>query len=252
MVANEDGKGLSGARNTAVRYVQADVVAFLDDDATAEPDWLERLLAAYGDEDVVAVGGAVMARWEDGDRPAWFPEEFDWVVGCSYRGLPVVRTPVRNLIGCNMSFRVSDLLAIGGFDESLGRQGGDGAGCEETELCIRAARQRDGARIIYEPAARVWHHVPRERATWSYFATRARAEGRSKARVAALVGTDDALRAERAYVRRTLPAAVLRGLGRAARLDRSGAAQAGSVIAGLAMVGDSYLRAQRRDRRANR
>ncbi|MCU1352427.1 MAG: glycosyl transferase family 2 [Acidimicrobiales bacterium] len=250
VLANEDGRGLSGARNTAVRHAEGDILAFLDDDAAAEPDWLERVLAAYDDAAVVAVGGAVLARWDDGDRPSWFPEEFDWVVGCSYRGLPEVRSPVRNLIGCNMSFRLDVLRAIGGFDESLGRQGADGAGCEETELCIRAVRQRDGARIIYEPAARVWHRVPAERASWSYFSKRTRAEGRSKAHVAGLVGTGDGLASERSYVARTLPSAVARGIGQAVRLDRTGAARAGSVVAGLALVGSEYVRARTRSRRS--
>ncbi|MCU1455868.1 MAG: putative glycosyl transferase [Acidimicrobiales bacterium] len=252
VIANEDAKGLSGARNTAVRHADADILAFIDDDATAEPDWLERLLAAYDDPSVVAVGGAVLAHWDLGDRPAWFPEEFDWVVGCSYRGLPEVRTPVRNLIGCNMSFRTDVLRSVGGFDEGLGRQGANGAGCEETELCIRVSRERADARIIYEPAARVWHRVPSERSTWAYFSKRTRAEGRSKAHVAELVGTDDGLSSERSYVVRTLPAAVARGLGQAARLDGTGARRAGSVVAGLSMVGWEYARARANGRAGSR
>ena len=99
-------RGLSGARNTGVGAARGSVVAFLDDDARADRGWLERLLAPYDDPSVVGVGGRVDADWPHG-RPRWFPREFDWVVGCSYDGLPTRTQPVRNMIGANMSLRGS-------------------------------------------------------------------------------------------------------------------------------------------------
>ena len=107
--------GLAGCRNTGARAAIGSVVAFIDDDAVAESDWLERLAEAYTDENVVAVGGAVIPRWSE-SRPAWFPPEFDWVVGCTYRGLPEQRAPVRNLIGANMSFRREVFDRVGRLD----------------------------------------------------------------------------------------------------------------------------------------
>src|SRR4051794_5862320 len=47
--ANTGERGLSGARNTGVRAARGEVIAFLDDDAVAAPDWLQRLLEPYGD-----------------------------------------------------------------------------------------------------------------------------------------------------------------------------------------------------------
>jgi cellulose synthase/poly-beta-1,6-N-acetylglucosamine synthase-like glycosyltransferase len=138
-IPNSGPRDLSPARNTGVRCATGDIVAFLDDDACARPDWLARMLAHYADSTVVAVGGRIVPVWPQG-RPRWFPEEFDWVVGCSYRGQPEQIAVVRNLIGCNMSFRRALLDQVGGFRETLGRDGADARGCEETELCIRAAR----------------------------------------------------------------------------------------------------------------
>jgi glycosyltransferase involved in cell wall biosynthesis len=244
VLENEGPKGLSGARNTAVAAALGDVVAFIDDDAHADIDWVERLLDAYRSDAVLAVGGAVLPSWETA-RPTWMAEEFDWVVGCTYRGLPEVRSPVRNLIGANMSFRRDVLLALDGFDSALGRQGDDGAGCEETELCIRALQRHAGGQIVFEPAARVWHRVPAERATWAYFVKRCRAEGRSKAGVAARTGADQATASERAHLTRTLPAAVARNVVRTAHLDRDGLAGAASIVAGTALVGVEYLRGRR-------
>ena len=127
-------------------------MAFLDDDAEAAPDWLERLLALYDDPDVLAVGGRVEPVWETG-RPGYFGEELDWIVGCSHRGMPKVASEVRNVIGANMSFRLEVLRQVGGFNVSLGRQGTKPLGCEETEICIRSKMGSPRSRIVYEPAA---------------------------------------------------------------------------------------------------
>jgi glycosyltransferase involved in cell wall biosynthesis len=134
--------GLDFARNRALREATGEVVAFLDDDAAAEPEWTDRLLAPYDDPRVVGVGGLVRPRWST-RRPVWFPPEFDWVVGCSYQGLPEQAAPVRNFIGANMSFRRTELLAVGGFLDSLGRVSDrPTAGCEETDLCLRITARR--------------------------------------------------------------------------------------------------------------
>ena len=60
---NEGARGLSDARNTGMRLCTKDIIAFLDDDATAEADWLERLVRHYGDPDILAVGGGIVPAW---------------------------------------------------------------------------------------------------------------------------------------------------------------------------------------------
>jgi GT2 family glycosyltransferase len=214
VISNKFERGLSGARNTGIEQSAGDVVVFLDDDARAQPEWLETLLASYDDESVLGVGGAVLADWSSPGRPAWLPEEFLWVVGCSYRGQPEVKAEVRNPIGANMSFRRSALDLAGLFDSSVGRTfiSSRPLGCEETEFSIRLRRLSPGARIIYEPQAVVYHHVDQSRATWRYFLGRCHAEGCSKARVSRLSGASAALSSERSYVTHTITRAVRREL----------------------------------------
>ena len=72
VVANSNERGLSGARNTGVELTDADVVVFLDDDAAAQPGWLEGLARHYADPDVLGVGGRIDPWWAT-ERPAWWP-----------------------------------------------------------------------------------------------------------------------------------------------------------------------------------
>jgi GT2 family glycosyltransferase len=240
VVENTASRGLSGARNSGIAVATSEVIAFLDDDAHAAPDWVEQLVAHYCDPLIVGVGGAIKPMWV-GRRPRWFPHEFDWVVGCSYRGIGDQEMPVRNLIGANMSFRRSTFEGVGGFREGLGREGQNTAGCEETELCIRAARRYPAKRLLYVPAARVYHQVPVSRASWRYFRRRCFGEGRAKALVARSVGKRDALASERGYATRTLPRGVYHELREALCGDLSGITRVAVMIVGLTITTAGYI-----------
>lgn len=237
---NGEQRGLSGARNSGLRLATADIVAFMDDDAMANPDWLERLVAAYEDPAVGGAGGAIDPIWET-KRPSWWPVEFDWVVGCTYRGMPEGRAVVRNMIGCNMSFRRDLLHELGGFVHGIGRIGTRPLGAEETELSIRLGRRWPDRTIVYEPAAGVRHRVPASRSNFRYFRARCYAEGLSKAAVAKLVGAGHALATERRYAVRTLGGGVLNELGRAIRGDRAALGRAGAIVAGLLITTAGYV-----------
>ena len=242
VIENTGPQGLSGARNSGVDAASGEIVAFLDDDAVADDRWLEELAGVFTDPAVVGAGGVAEPRWEQGEAPAWLPEEFYWTIGCSYRGLPTGTAPIRNPIGATMCFRRSVLERIDGFTDGIGRVGTTPLGCEETELSIRARRSHPGAVLMHVPAAFVKHAVTAERLTWGYFRKRCWAEGLSKALVSGEVGSGEALSSEWTYTLRTLPGGVARGLADALRGDAAGLQRAGAIIAGLALTAAGYLR----------
>ena len=99
------------ARNVGIAASSSDVVAFLDDDATADPaGWLrpDRGVRRRSRSSLGA-GGPVLPHW--GAERRWMPDELLWVVGCTYAGHRQDAGPIRNPIGCNMAFRRRELTA---------------------------------------------------------------------------------------------------------------------------------------------
>jgi GT2 family glycosyltransferase len=259
VIENAEGRGLSGGKNTGAARAAGDVIAYLDDDAVADAGWLETFAKAYEDLKVMGVGGRTLSMWpgapssrdllddpasvtellldasmhEAGTRPRWFPEEFDWTVGGTYRGM--VAGPVRNVLGGNASFRREVFDIAGGFHTGIGRTHHKDRplGCEETEFCIRLRQRHPETVLIYDDRAVIWHRVPELRAHLRYFRRRCYAEGLSKALVAQAVGASDGLSNERAHALKTLPKGAFRGVGDTFHGDLAGLGRAGAIILGL-------------------
>ena len=240
VVANKYDGRLGSARNTAVEFASAEVIAFLDDDAAAATDWLERLIAPYVDERVGAVGGAPLPVFEV-ERPRWFPHEFDWVFGCAYRGLPLKRASVPHLIGANMSARYSALREIDGFHSD---------DHDDMDMCHRIAFLQ--YKVLYEPLAVVHHSVPESRTTWHYFWRRCYFVNQGK--VAAFANMQGAahLGAELGFVTRTLTTSVPAETRNVIRGDLYGFARVGVMIAGIALAGCGHLSGKMRLQRSRR
>lgn len=241
LIENHEPRGLSGARNSGISCSQGSLIAFLDDDAIAEPDWIERLGHCCQDPLVLGAGGVVEPLWV-GKQPPWFPEEFYWVVGCTYQHLPDRPIAVRNPYGGCTCIRREVFAVVGGFRNGLGRIGNHPMGGEETELCIRATQHWPQRFFLCDPQARIHHHISASRATWHYFIARCYAEGLSKAAISSFVGAKKSLVSERAYTLLTLPRGVLHGMTDCVlHLDPSGLQRAAAIITGLSVTTFGYL-----------
>jgi glycosyltransferase involved in cell wall biosynthesis len=192
--------GLSSARNMGIRNCDSEIVAFIDDDAFADPQWLSRLVSNFSHPQVIGVGGRILPVWPS-KNPDWFPEELYWIVGCSYKGLPTKKAPIRNPIGCNMAFRRLIFEEVGYFSTCVGRVGNVLMGHEDTEFGIRLISKLPNKIVIYDPQAIVYHKVSTNRVNLSYVLKRSYSEGFSKAFVSDSNKNKAALGTERRYLR---------------------------------------------------
>jgi cellulose synthase/poly-beta-1,6-N-acetylglucosamine synthase-like glycosyltransferase len=208
VIATSNSSGLSNARNVGVRATSGDIVAFIDDDAEADTNWLSAMVPNFENPTVFGVGGMAQPKWED-KRPLWFPEELDWIVGCTYQGFPKTRRSVRNPIGCNMAFRRSAFERVGLFNPGLGRVGRILRASEEAEFSIRLLNTIPQSRIVYDPTSVVYHKVMNSRTSVFYLLRRAFYEGISKRMLQSHHSEEkDLLSVEREYLNFLLKTAI--------------------------------------------
>lgn len=234
VLENRYERGVSGARNTGAMSCETPLVAWLDDDVVARPGWLAALLEPFTDPAVVGTGGAVLPRWSVG-RPAWYSDEFLWVVGVTDPSQPAHPVPVRNVWSETMAVRRVAFLAAGGFRLGFGKVGSRSCP-EDTDLCIRMGRL---GQWLFVPGSRVEHAVPPERSTVGYFLRRCYLEGRGKVAMARLQRAGSDLSDERAFLTRVLGRTLPRefaGLRRAGG-RRVALARIAGLVAGLGAAG---------------
>jgi O-antigen biosynthesis protein len=138
-------RGLSHARNVGWQAAKGEIVAYIDDDAYPDPDWLTYLAETFWNRGYAGVGGPNIPPPNDGP-----------IAACVARspGGPqhvlLTDTEAEHIPGCNMAFLRSALEAVGGFDVQF-RVAGD-----DVDMCWRL--QERGWKLGFSPSAQVWHH----------------------------------------------------------------------------------------------
>jgi GT2 family glycosyltransferase len=167
-LVREEKLGIAQARNRAVEESQGEFLVFMDDDETADPDWLrafERVVRRHTPD---AVGGRISVLFED-PRPAWLADELLGFLGQLDWGIQTkqLRDPDTPLFTGNFGFRKSICRDIGGFDVALGRRGSANFGGEDVDFYRRLLQA--GYKVWWVPDAVIHHRIQAAKLKRSYF-----------------------------------------------------------------------------------
>ncbi len=167
---SEPEAGLSRARNAGLEQAHSALAAFMDDDATASPGWLEGICRVFANRrpQPGLVCGPAMAEW-GGTRPSWLKDywlPFYSIVSWSAHARCLAADEW--IVGTNFAVPTTLAIDCGGFDTSLGRRGTILLGDEE--LALSDNIRRLGYEIYYDPDISVNHYIPADRLskTWFY------------------------------------------------------------------------------------
>ncbi|CAH2601900.1 Glycosyltransferase [Rhodovastum atsumiense] len=167
--------GLSNARNRGLEEARADLVAFIDDDAIAAPDWAVQMVRAFDSigSDIAVIGGRVRPRWVT-PRPAWLPDTLLGYLSIVDWGGRLRELGEREwLAGCNLAFRRGPVMSVGGFNRQLGRTGEGLSLMSNEETAVIDRLRAAGHRAAYAPEAAVEHVIDPARLSQVWFRRRA-------------------------------------------------------------------------------
>lgn len=169
----EAQQGHTRARNAGIRESRGEILAFVDDDVTVEPAWLDNLVGALRDGQWAGSGGRILPP-QGFSPPPWLALRGPWGQGgalCAQfdMGDTAQQITEEPPYGANMAFRKEMFEKYGGFRTDLGHCGDGLIGNDDTEFGRRL--MAGGERLRYEPLAVVYHSIPPDRLTKRYFRT---------------------------------------------------------------------------------
>lgn len=177
-VLKEEVCGHSYARNKGVKSARGDILAFIDDDALADREWLLGISRAFNETGAGGVGGRALPLWEC-PPPFYLRSSYkaQRYIGIFDLGDEVVEV-TDFLIGTNMAFKREVFSQFGLFNTKVGRVGRRLTGSDDVEFCNRIVRK---CKLFYDPRIVVWHRMPLSRTRITYLIKIAFDNGISKA-----------------------------------------------------------------------
>lgn len=176
ILAYEAEIGLGHARNRGWRQAKGLYIAFMDDDAKADPHWLKHALEIFGkvSPSPLGIGGPIFPHYAF-SKPCWFKDEYEirsW--GSCSRELEYGET----FSGSNMIIRRDLLAKLGGFDVRVGMKGTRLSVGEETALFQRLWKDHSRGALYYSPELVVYHAVGQNKMRVLYHLKRAFVTGK--------------------------------------------------------------------------
>ncbi len=165
----EKNQGLSFSRNRGFRESSCGIIAYLDDDAYVEDDYLENIISFFQSNDTIAVGGQIFPVYDKGkEEPIWLSKYVWGVVGKVDFGNDVILFPEHKYpAGSNMIIDRNVLEESGLFNTKLGRIGRFGIASEEKDLFDRIRKKVQG-KIYYLPNIPVYHIIEEQKLSGDY------------------------------------------------------------------------------------
>lgn len=153
----EPRRGLSHARNRALREAAGEVIVYVDDDGELCADYIAVLRALWLAERPAAAGGPIRVRYLDAAPPWWKPGYDAFCGRVDYGDAPRALHFPAYPYGSNLALDRRLAIALGGFDPRLGVGPRGPWAAEETELCARL--EAHGHSVFYHPGLVVTHYV---------------------------------------------------------------------------------------------
>ena len=165
---NEPNQGVAFTRTRLAKEAVGEIVAYLDDDSTAEPGWLKYMVEFYdAHPDVYSIGGKIIPRMLV-EIPDWYSKYLSGLLGSYDLGKKVMRMKgAKYPCGANMSFRKKVFEEIGYFNTELGRSGTGLLATEEKDIYLRILKQ--GHKVYYLPHVAVQHSTEAIKFDKKYF-----------------------------------------------------------------------------------
>jgi len=145
--------GPAQKRDWGGKKAKGEILAFIDDDAHPDKDWLKNIVKDFSDSNIAGVGGPGVTppgvSWREA-ASGWMSASPMGAGLYNYRFLPAKKTFIDDYPSMNLSVRKNDFWAVGGYDSNFWPG-------EDTKLCLDLVHKL-GKKILYDPSVLVYHH----------------------------------------------------------------------------------------------
>lgn len=176
----ETNQGISHARNRGVTEAKGDIIVFLDDDETVEPSFLQNVKAFFEQYPDAGISAGPVVPVFEVEPPKWLSKYISRAITGFYdKGEHIKKLPPKDYPGTGHAcFRKELFIKYGAFNTELGRKGASLMGAEDKDFFLRLMNGNENC--YYVPGAKIYHHIPAEKLTDSFFNNITYAMGKSE------------------------------------------------------------------------